>query len=87
MIMITIDDEQRKEHGSQDKHNSESSTWGEGGEFRLESTEFQVQIKTGKEIRGLFHWGVWGGREEAPGTQTGLQLRAGFNQYRRVTSH
>lgn len=26
MIMITIDDEQRKEHGSQDKHNSESST-------------------------------------------------------------
>lgn len=38
-MVITIDGEQ-KEHDSQDKHKGESSTWGEGGKFRLESTEF-----------------------------------------------
>lgn len=36
-IMITIEGERKREHGSQDKHNGGSSTGGKGGAFRSES--------------------------------------------------
>lgn len=68
------DGDQQREHGTRDKHNGESTTWGVGGECWLES-RFRLRWKRSKArvkaAPGLGVFGKWvKRREEAPGTHT-----------------